>query len=69
MIIGTILGLIVGTIVAILIDAGIVWVLCWGLNAIGIHVLFGWTVCFSWPLAVVFTLMVMIIKGLFNIDK
>jgi hypothetical protein len=67
--IGTILGLIVGYILAILINGGILWVLCWGLNEIGIHVLFGWTVCFSWPLAVVFTIVYTTIYALFHSNK
>ena len=44
------------------IDAIIVWLLCWGLKAIGIVSIFGWTVAFSWPLVVV----VMIITFIFN---
>jgi hypothetical protein len=33
-----------------------VWLICWGLKAIGITSIFGWTVSFSWPLVLVFTL-------------
>lgn len=44
------------------INAIIVWLLCWGLKAIGIVSIFGWTVAFSWPLVVVF----MIISSIFG---
>ena len=44
------------------IDAGLVWLACWGLNAIGIHTIGGWNVVFSWPLVVV----VMVITALFG---
>lgn len=48
-----------------LINAGLVWVLCWALNAVGIHTLFGWDVKFSWPLVVVFTILYIIFGGCF----
>lgn len=48
------------------INAGVVWLLCWGLKAIGITTIFGWTVSFSWPLVVLFTLITMIISGFFH---
>lgn len=34
-------------------EAGIVWLICWCLKAIGIVTIFGWTVAFSWPLVLV----------------
>ena len=34
--------------------AGFVWLLCWGLNAIGIYSIGGVAVKFSWPLVLVF---------------
>ena len=43
-------------------NAIIVWLLCWGLKAIGIVSIFGWTVAFSWPLVVVF----MVISSIFG---
>ena len=53
------------------IDAGIVWIICWGLNVIGIHSIGSWQVQFSWPLVIV----VILISSLFgrffrvNVDK
>ena len=43
-------------------NAIVVWLLCWGLKAIGIVSIFGWTVAFSWPLVVVF----MVISSIFG---
>lgn len=47
---------------AFLIEAGMVWILCWALRAIGITTIFGWEVAFSWPLVLV----VMIISSIFG---
>lgn len=48
--------------IAFLIEAGMVWVLCWALKAIGITTILGWKVAFSWPLVLV----VMIISSIFG---
>jgi len=47
-------------------SAGTIWLLCWGLNAIGIHSICGWSVHFSWPLVLVFTIVYMILKSIFK---
>lgn len=47
---------------AFLMEAGMVWVLCWALRAIGITTILGWEVAFSWPLVFV----VMIISSIFG---
>jgi len=49
------------------IDAGLVWVICWGLNAIGIHTIGGWQVQFSWPLVIVVILISYLLSGIFKI--
>lgn len=54
--------------VMFLIDAGLVWLVVWGLNAIGIHSIFGWAVVFSWPLVVVVVVITMILRGIFSIS-
>ena len=58
----TILTLIVAFLVFVLVlalrffvTAGLVWVIIWGLNAIGITEVFGWTISFSWYLVAVVT--------------
>ena len=47
---------------AFFMEAGIVWILCWALRAIGITTIFGWEVAFSWPLVIV----IMIISSIFS---
>ena len=56
--------LIYGT--SFLINAGLVWLLCWGLKAIGITAIGGWTVAFSWPLVLIFTVVYVILHGIFG---
>ena len=48
--------------IAFLMEAGIVWVLCWALKAIGVTTILGWEVAFSWPLVIV----IMIISSIFG---
>ena len=48
--------------IAFLMEAGVVWVLCWALRAIGVTTILGWKVAFSWPLVLV----VMIISSIFG---
>lgn len=63
------LTIILSIILGLLINAGIVWVITWGLIKIGITTICGWTVAFSWPLVIVFTLVVMILKAIFQTKK
>lgn len=52
--------------VTFFINAGIVALLCWGLNALGIHTILGWTVAFSWPLVFVFIIISIILRCIFH---
>ena len=61
-----VIGLLIGYAISFLLNAGIVWLLCWGLKAIGITVIGGWTVAFSWPLVLLFTVVYMILRGIFD---
>jgi hypothetical protein len=61
-----IIGIILGIALGFLLNAGFVWIICWALNAMGIHVIAGWTVQFSWPLVIVFTLICCLISGFFT---
>jgi len=45
---------------------GLIWLLCWGLQAIGITSIAGWTVAFSWPLVVVIVIIWTILSLLFR---
>jgi hypothetical protein len=65
-IIGLILGVLVGE---FLCNALVVWVLCWGLKAIGITTICGWTVNFSWALAVLFTVATIVLHSIFRGGK
>ena len=49
-----------------LFNALTVYVLCWGLKAIGVTSICGWTVAFSWPLVIVFSLITGVIRGFFS---
>lgn len=61
-----VIGLLIGYAISFLLNAGIVWLLCWGLKAIGITAIGGWTVAFSWPLVLLFTVVYMILRGIFD---
>ena len=60
------IGLLIGYAISFLLNAGLVWLLCWGLKAIGITAIGGWTVAFSWPLVLIFTDIYMILRGIFG---
>lgn len=53
-------------IIAFLIDAGLVWLLCWGLNTIGVHTIGSWTVQFSWPLVIVIIVITSLLSSIFK---
>lgn len=61
-----VIGLLIGYAISFLLNAGLVWLLCWGLKAIGITAIGGWTVAFSWPLVLLFTIVYMILRGIFS---
>jgi hypothetical protein len=61
-----VIGLLIGYAISFLLNAGLVWLLCWGLKAIGITAIGGWTVAFSWPLVLLFTVVYMILHGIFG---
>lgn len=48
-----------------LVWGAIVWIVCWGLTAIGITTIGGWTVAFSWKLVFVVWLLYNILHGIF----
>lgn len=47
-------------------NALVIWLLCWGLKAIGIYTICGWTVAFSWPLVLVFVIICSTLGGIFK---
>lgn len=56
------LGVIIRIGIGLLINAGIVEVIIWSLHKIGIYTIFGWKFAFSWPLVILFTVIVLILK-------
>lgn len=48
------------------VNALFVLAICWGLKAIGIYTIGGWTVGFSWPLVIIFTIVYTILKNLLD---
>ncbi len=64
--VAVIIGALVGLIIALLINAGLVWIICWGLKTVGITSIAGWTVAFSWPLVILFTVVCMVFRGIFS---
>ena len=60
------IGLLIGYAISFLLNAGLVWLLCWGLKAIGITAIGGWTVAFSWPLVLIFTVVYIILHSIFG---
>lgn len=62
-----IIGLLIGFGLAFLINAATVWIIVALLKAIGITMIGSWTVAFSWPLVLLFTIITMVIRGLLSI--
>lgn len=50
-----------------LLEAGLVWLLCWALNAIGIMTISGIAVTFSWPLVLAIWLISALLRGIFKV--
>ena len=59
-------GLLIGSGLSFLSNAALVWLICWGLKAVGITTIGSWTVAFSWPLVLIFTLVYMFLHGIFG---
>ena len=64
-----IIGLLIGFGLAFLINAATVWIIVTLLKAIGITIIGTWTVAFSWPLVLLFTIITMVIRGIFFYQK
>lgn len=66
MIFYVLLGWLIGLILGVLLNAGLVWVIVWALKTLGVVSILGWTVAFSWPLVILFTVIYMILSGIFK---
>lgn len=68
MVIGTILVVILAFAISYLLTAGFVWVLCWALPAIGITIIGGFVIVFSWKLALVVWIVLLLLRSLFTVN-
>ena len=62
-----IIGLLIGFGLAFLINAATVWIIVALLKAIGVTMIGTWTVAFSWPLVLLFTIITVVIRGILSI--
>ncbi len=59
--------LLLGFGIGFFINAATLWIIIALLKAIGITMIGGWTITFSWQLVLLFTILVMVIKGIFSV--
>lgn len=52
--------------IGFLAEAGLVWLVVWGLTQIGITTICGWTVAFSWPLVLVVYIITTTLRATFK---
>lgn len=60
-----ILLVILSLVISFLVTAGLVWVLCWALPAIGIVAIGSFTIVFSWKLALVVWVIMFLLQSIF----
>lgn len=61
-----ILLVLLALVVSFLITAGLVWLLCWLLLAIGIVAIGTFTIAFSWKLALAIWLIIALLRSIFS---
>ena len=59
------LFVILSLVISFLATAGLVWVLCWALPAIGIVAIGSFTIVFSWKLALVVWVIMFLLQSIF----
>lgn len=59
------LFVILSLVISFLVTAGLVWVLCWALPAIGIVAIGSFTIVFSWKLALVIWVIMFLLQSIF----
>lgn len=59
------LFVILSLVISFLMTAGLVWVLCWALPAIGIVAIGSFTIVFSWKLALVVWVIMFLLQSIF----
>ena len=55
--------------ISFLMTAGLVWLLCWLLPAIGITAIGTFTIAFSWKLALAIWLIIALLRSIFSVGK
>lgn len=64
-----VLLILLSLVISFLFTAGLVWLLCWLLPAIGILTIGTFTIMFSWKLALAIWLIVALLRSIFSIGK
>ena len=60
-----VLLVILSLVISFLVTEGLVWVLCWALPAIGIVAIGSFTIVFSWKLALVVWVIMLLLQSIF----
>lgn len=55
--------------ISFLVTAGLTWVLCWALPAIGVVAIGSFTIVFSWKLALVVWIILLLIQSIFKVGN
>ena len=64
-----ILLVILGLGISFLVTAGLIWLLCWLLPAIGITAIGTFTIVFSWKLALAIWIVLLLLRSLFTVGS
>lgn len=63
------LSIIIILAISFLCEAGLVWLLCWALNLIGVFTIGPVAITFSWPLALAVWVITFVLKTIFSKNK
>lgn len=55
--------------ISFLVTAGLTWVLCWALPAIGVVAIDSFTIVFSWKLAFVVWIILLLLQSIFKVGN
>lgn len=55
--------------ISFLVTAGLTWVLCWALPAIGVVAIGSFTIVFSWKLALVIWIILLLLQSIFKVGN
>lgn len=55
--------------ISFLVTAGLTWVLCWALPAIGVVAIGSFTIVFSWKLALVVWIILLLLQSIFKVGN